>query len=65
MNVSAGGNGPCNVPSCRPRPQAVSASANTQASAQDAGGRETEPTAQPENSFGFAFLVVRLGDDLL
>jgi hypothetical protein len=41
---------------------AVSASAQNvdQASAQDFGGRETAPAAQPEYSFSFALFMARL-----
>lgn len=62
INVSASG-GTCSVPSCRPR-QNVAASAAaqdvTQTSTQDSGGRAAAPTAQPEDSFSFAFLLMRL-----
>lgn len=60
INVSASG-GACSIPSCRPRPEAVPAPAKdvTQVSTQDLRGQETAPTAQPDKSFSFAFLLVR------
>ncbi len=53
VNVSAGG-GACSIPSCRPRPEAVSTPPlkMTQTSAQD-------PNAQPENSSNLASMFMR------